>query len=210
MSFVAVRMAFWLSPDLVQEDLYYPHSWLQDILWGTLHKVAEPVLTSWPGSKLREKALAEAIKHIHYEDESTRYLDIGPVNKVRGPSLSLSPFGSRNRPPFVLTFKFLSSWKSYSILHRMQKTSSLTWCRSGVPFRWGAGPKISDVFRLWTGAVFEHVVMLGGGPEVGGIQKASGTGEGLLVACRRWIENAGTSNVAPQQQDARNPFLLII
>ncbi|CAM6098356.1 unnamed protein product [Calypogeia fissa] len=64
-----------------KEDLYYPHPLLQDILWGTLYKVGEPVLQSWPGSKLREIALAEAIKHIHYEDESTRYLDIGPVNK---------------------------------------------------------------------------------------------------------------------------------
>lgn len=36
----------------------------------------------WPGKKLREKALHTAIEHIHYEDENTRYICIGPVNKV--------------------------------------------------------------------------------------------------------------------------------
>ncbi|KAG6546956.1 hypothetical protein Mapa_011572 [Marchantia paleacea] len=67
--------------ECAKEDLYYPHPLLQDILWGTLYRVAEPVLMHWPGSKLREKALAEAMKHIHYEDENTRYICIGPVNK---------------------------------------------------------------------------------------------------------------------------------
>jgi hypothetical protein len=26
--------------------------------------------------------LTQVMKHIHYEDENTRYIDIGPVNKV--------------------------------------------------------------------------------------------------------------------------------
>ena len=52
------------------------------MLWGTLHKVVEPVLTRWPVSLFREKALAHTMEHIHYEDENTRYIDIGPVNKV--------------------------------------------------------------------------------------------------------------------------------
>lgn len=66
----------------VQEDLYYPHPLVQDILWATLHKFVEPVLMHQPGSKLRQKALDTAIQHIHYEDENTRYVCIGPVNKV--------------------------------------------------------------------------------------------------------------------------------
>ncbi|PRQ51824.1 putative cycloartenol synthase [Rosa chinensis] len=45
-----------------KEDLYYPHPMVQDILWASLHYVLEP--------------------HIHYEDENTRYICIGPVNKV--------------------------------------------------------------------------------------------------------------------------------
>ncbi|XP_076895364.1 cycloartenol synthase 2-like [Bidens hawaiensis] len=65
-----------------KEDLYYPHPLIQDILWATLHKFVEPVLMTWPGKKLREKALKTAMEHVHYEDENTRYICIGPVNKV--------------------------------------------------------------------------------------------------------------------------------
>ncbi|KAL4433229.1 hypothetical protein ABPG77_003277 [Micractinium sp. CCAP 211/92] len=61
-----------------KEDLYYPHPLIQDVLWWTLYQV-EPLLL---GSRLRKAALAECMKHIHYEDENTRYVDIGPVNKV--------------------------------------------------------------------------------------------------------------------------------
>lgn len=65
-----------------KEDLYYPHPLIQDILWASLHKAVEPVLMRWPVKKLREKALCTVMEHIHYEDENTRYICIGPVNKV--------------------------------------------------------------------------------------------------------------------------------
>ncbi|AQK68379.1 Cycloartenol synthase [Zea mays] len=65
-----------------KEDLYYPHPFVQDVLWATLHKFVEPVMMHWPGSKLREKALETVMQHVHYEDENTRYICIGPVNKV--------------------------------------------------------------------------------------------------------------------------------
>ncbi|KAJ6804512.1 cycloartenol synthase 2-like [Iris pallida] len=65
-----------------KEDLYYPHPFVQDMLWASLHKVVEPILMRWPGNKLREKALKTVIQHVHYEDENTRYICIGPVNKV--------------------------------------------------------------------------------------------------------------------------------
>uniref|UniRef100_A0A0E0JVD3 cycloartenol synthase n=1 Tax=Oryza punctata TaxID=4537 RepID=A0A0E0JVD3_ORYPU len=65
-----------------KEDLYYPHPFVQDVLWATLHKFVEPAMLRWPGSKLREKALDTVMQHIHYEDENTRYICIGPVNKV--------------------------------------------------------------------------------------------------------------------------------
>ncbi|PWA40933.1 squalene cyclase [Artemisia annua] len=65
-----------------KEDLYYPHPMIQDIIWGGLHKFAEPILMRWPFSKLRKKALDTVMEHIHYEDENTRYICIGPVNKV--------------------------------------------------------------------------------------------------------------------------------
>jgi len=72
----------WINFALVQEDLYYPHPLVQDVLWGCLHKFFEPILMHWPGKKLREKAIASTMEHIHYEDENTRYICIGPVNKV--------------------------------------------------------------------------------------------------------------------------------
>ncbi|XP_057768199.1 lupeol synthase-like [Salvia miltiorrhiza] len=65
-----------------KEDLYYPHPFVQDMLWGFLHHVAEPLLQRWPLSKLREKALGIAIEHVHYEDYISRYLCIGCVEKV--------------------------------------------------------------------------------------------------------------------------------
>lgn len=67
---------------VAKEDLYYPHPLVQDMLWGFLHHVAEPILARWPFSMLREKALKVAIEHVHYEDETSRYLCIGCVEKV--------------------------------------------------------------------------------------------------------------------------------
>lgn len=61
-----------------REDLYYPHPWLQDLVWWVLYK-AERVLL---GSALRRAALREVMTLVHYEDENTRYIDIGPVNKA--------------------------------------------------------------------------------------------------------------------------------
>ncbi|KAL3371286.1 hypothetical protein AABB24_008027 [Solanum stoloniferum] len=68
--------------ECAKEDLYYPHPLVQDIMWATLHKVVEPILMHWPGKKLREKSLRTVMEHIHYEDENTRYVCIGPVNKI--------------------------------------------------------------------------------------------------------------------------------
>ncbi|CAI5477919.1 unnamed protein product [Closterium sp. Yama58-4] len=66
-----------------KEDLYFPHPFIQDCLWDALYHVAEPLFNRLPPGKLiRRMALREAMKHIHYEDENTRYVCIGPVNKV--------------------------------------------------------------------------------------------------------------------------------
>ncbi|KAB1220443.1 Lupeol synthase [Morella rubra] len=67
---------------VAKEDLYYPHPLMQDMVWEFLHHVAEPILKRWPFSMLREKALKAAIGHIYYEDENTRYLSIGSVEKA--------------------------------------------------------------------------------------------------------------------------------
>ncbi|XP_030973245.1 beta-amyrin synthase-like [Quercus lobata] len=66
-----------------QEDIYYPHSLIQDLFWDGLYIFTEPLLTRWPFNKLvREKALQVTMKHIHYEDENSRYITIGCVEKV--------------------------------------------------------------------------------------------------------------------------------
>ncbi|GMH14346.1 hypothetical protein Nepgr_016187 [Nepenthes gracilis] len=65
-----------------KEDLYHPRSLIQDLIWDSLYIFAEPVLTRWPLNKLiREKALQKAMKHIHYEDENSRYITSGAVGK---------------------------------------------------------------------------------------------------------------------------------
>ncbi|KAK2980823.1 hypothetical protein RJ640_020475 [Escallonia rubra] len=68
--------------ECAKEDLYYPHPLIQDMLWGGLNQYIEPLLMHWPFAKLREKALTTVMQHIHYEDENTKYICIGPVNKV--------------------------------------------------------------------------------------------------------------------------------
>ncbi|XAR69574.1 Beta-amyrin synthase [Bertholletia excelsa] len=65
-----------------KEDLYYPHPLIQDLLWDSLYIMTEPLLTRWPFNKLREKALKKTMKHIHYEDENSRYITIGCVEKM--------------------------------------------------------------------------------------------------------------------------------
>ena len=53
------------------------------MLWDSLYVLTEPLLTCWPFNKLvREKALQVTMKHIHYEDEISRYITIGVVEKV--------------------------------------------------------------------------------------------------------------------------------
>ncbi|GJW66275.1 beta-amyrin synthase, partial [Tanacetum coccineum] len=65
-----------------KEDLYYPHPFLQNLMWDSLYVFTEPVLHHWPFNKLREKALQTTMKHIHYEDENSRYLTVGCVEKA--------------------------------------------------------------------------------------------------------------------------------
>ncbi|XP_044488661.1 beta-amyrin synthase-like [Mangifera indica] len=66
-----------------KEDLYYPHPLIQDLIWDCLYIFSEPFLTHWPFNKLiRERALQVTMKHIHYEDENSRYITIGCVEKV--------------------------------------------------------------------------------------------------------------------------------
>jgi len=62
--------------------MYHRCPMIQNILWSFLDNVGEPLLMRWPYSKLRQKALDCVMQHIHYEDENTNYVCIGPINKV--------------------------------------------------------------------------------------------------------------------------------
>ncbi|KAL3624985.1 myb-like DNA-binding protein bas1 [Castilleja foliolosa] len=65
-----------------KEDLYYPHPLIQDLIWDCCYVLGEPLLTRLPLNKLREKALRVTMEHIHYEDEISRYMTMGCVEKV--------------------------------------------------------------------------------------------------------------------------------
>ncbi|KAL8554125.1 hypothetical protein ACS0TY_002376 [Phlomoides rotata] len=65
-----------------KEDMYYPHPFIQDLMWDACYILTEPLLSRWPLNKLREKALEVTMKHIHYEDENSRYITMGCVEKV--------------------------------------------------------------------------------------------------------------------------------
>jgi lanosterol synthase len=58
-------------------DMYYPPSLFLKFVFGIL-SIFENFHNRW----LRKKALDEVIDHIHFEDESTKFIDIGPVNKA--------------------------------------------------------------------------------------------------------------------------------
>ncbi|KAL5728620.1 myb-like DNA-binding protein bas1 [Ranunculus cassubicifolius] len=65
-----------------KEDLFYPHPYIQNLMWDSLYFSSETLLTCWPFSKLREKALQVTVEHIRYEAENSRYIINGCVPKV--------------------------------------------------------------------------------------------------------------------------------
>lgn len=80
------------------------------------------MLLSPVGSWLRDMGLAETMKLMKYEDESTNYIDIGPVNKVINMLCCWldDPEGEPFRR-FVhqLLFLTLSEWESCPQLKRV-------------------------------------------------------------------------------------------
>ncbi|CAN0864492.1 Beta-amyrin synthase [Linum grandiflorum] len=66
-----------------QEDLYYPHPMIHDLIWDGVYMFIEPLLSCWPFKKLvRNKALEAVMKYIHYENECTRYIAGACPDKV--------------------------------------------------------------------------------------------------------------------------------
>ncbi|GFP81152.1 dammarenediol ii synthase [Phtheirospermum japonicum] len=67
--------------DCCKDDLYYPHTSVQDLLWDTLNYLTEPVMRRWPLNKIRQKAMDKAINYMRYGAEESRYITIGCVEK---------------------------------------------------------------------------------------------------------------------------------
>lgn len=65
-----------------KEDLRRPQSKVQRTIFYCLNKFVEPVLSCWPTNKLRERALSKLMEHIHYNDETTEYITLCPVDKA--------------------------------------------------------------------------------------------------------------------------------
>ena len=63
-------------------DSYYPHGRVQRLLWDNVYYIGETIINTWPFTKIRERAIQKAIEHIHYEDENSRYITIGSVEKA--------------------------------------------------------------------------------------------------------------------------------
>ncbi|XP_058212109.1 dammarenediol II synthase-like [Rhododendron vialii] len=67
--------------DCCKADLYYPHVFIQDVLWDCLHYLGEPLMNCWPFNKIRKRALEKALKHMQYSGENSRYITTGAVEK---------------------------------------------------------------------------------------------------------------------------------
>ncbi|KAJ1256785.1 hypothetical protein BS78_K310900 [Paspalum vaginatum] len=65
-----------------KEDLRFQRSLLQNTIWTCVNNFVEPLLNYWPTNKLRGVAMRSIIEHIHYEDETTNYICICPINKA--------------------------------------------------------------------------------------------------------------------------------
>ncbi|KAL6140564.1 hypothetical protein ACLB2K_058863 [Fragaria x ananassa] len=63
------------------EDNYSPRGKVQRFMWDTLYHVAEPILALWPFKKIRDNAVQFTIDQMQYEDENSRYITIGCVQK---------------------------------------------------------------------------------------------------------------------------------
>nr|XP_017229739.1 PREDICTED: dammarenediol II synthase-like [Daucus carota subsp. sativus] len=64
-----------------KQDLYYPHSFVQDLLWDGLHYLGEPIINRWPFNKIRKRGLDRAVELMRYAAEESRYITSGCVEK---------------------------------------------------------------------------------------------------------------------------------
>ncbi|GMP71857.1 hypothetical protein CsSME_00030111 [Camellia sinensis var. sinensis] len=56
----------------MQEHLYYHHTFIQNLLWNSIHYLSEPIMNS----------IQKIVKYMRYGAESSRYITIGCVEKA--------------------------------------------------------------------------------------------------------------------------------
>ncbi|XP_010545605.1 PREDICTED: seco-amyrin synthase-like [Tarenaya hassleriana] len=65
-----------------KEDLYQPQAFVHNLFWKGVSIFLEPFLSRWPFDKLvRQRALRTTMELIHYNDEASRYITGGCVEK---------------------------------------------------------------------------------------------------------------------------------
>ncbi|CAL5346323.1 unnamed protein product [Camellia sinensis] len=67
--------------DCCKEDLYYHHTFIQNLLWNSLHYLSEPIMNCCSFNRIRERAIQKTVKYMRYGAESSRYITIGCVEK---------------------------------------------------------------------------------------------------------------------------------
>nr|UMM64875.1 2,3-oxidosqualene cyclase [Avena strigosa] len=65
-----------------QEDLRRPRSKVLSVILDCVNKFVEPMLNCWPAEKLRERALNNVMEQIQYNNETTEYIGLCPVDKA--------------------------------------------------------------------------------------------------------------------------------
>nr|AGS16975.1 dammarenediol synthase II [Panax vietnamensis] len=65
-----------------KEDLYYPHTLVQDLVWDGLHYFSEPFLKRWPFNKLRKRGLKRVVELMRYGATETRFITTGCGEKA--------------------------------------------------------------------------------------------------------------------------------
>lgn len=168
-------------------DAYSPHTRELDALNGVMG-----LYELRPSKRIRERALAKVMDHIHAEDESTGYLDIGPVSKAL--HLACVWFEDPHQPALK---KHLDRVGDY-----------LFDGRDGMKMQGYNGSQFWDL-AFTMQAVFEHPVLVQEGL-VEGSSRSSTSGttspRDMLSRAFGWLDrNQVRNDVADRERHFRNP-----
>ncbi|KAK2989995.1 hypothetical protein RJ640_009733 [Escallonia rubra] len=81
-----------------KDDLYYPHTKIQDLLWNTLNYLSEPIMRRWPSTKTLLLISDAGVKQIYTPLEGNRTNFVQTSWAMLGPMLG----GQTERDPTPL------------------------------------------------------------------------------------------------------------